>query len=181
VSSCFWRLGNRGHSFRGHETFSFSLLVNRAKNSIFADVSSYLMLIKLTWHSIKTSLRRRYIMVLNLTSWSCCYFVDAPTYGPDGQTWDDDRFVHKCHISMSKQPLHLYMYSFIIGRRYIKVSIEERHAWWRDAVMHASSMVAQDKHISCPAQLLRAVKRAHGLEQHGLPPCFLMPCWVRPV
>ena len=47
VSRDFQRLGNGAHSCRGDETFSLSLLLVSCKNSKSADVSPYLICIKL--------------------------------------------------------------------------------------------------------------------------------------
>jgi hypothetical protein len=49
VSSAFQHFGNNADLFHGLEMFLFSLLINiDKKNSIFADVSPYLMLMKLS-------------------------------------------------------------------------------------------------------------------------------------
>ena len=46
VSSSFQHFGNNAHSFRPHETFPFSLLLDTCKSSISADVAPYLMCMK---------------------------------------------------------------------------------------------------------------------------------------
>jgi hypothetical protein len=47
VSCGFQRFGNNAGSFCPHETFSFSPLLNIYKSSVFVDVTSYLICIKL--------------------------------------------------------------------------------------------------------------------------------------